>query len=253
MSRRTLLCSGILFVVALSAILVTTGVFDSGEIATLTVEPARQFPTSTLHFRYENVGADPSPNSRITNVQFIDLDNDGRRDILACDSRLDRVLWYRRHDECSVPGSASVVWLENDGEENFRTWQIADRPIRLITVDCGDLDGDGRDEIVAGGLRFMPPHDRLGRVALWWNRGTGGASESSPGFDSDSLPAKQLDPITARELEALRNNPSTTPFEIADAYAAFGVFSVAEEYYREAAKTAVRPRTHPPSGADAAS
>ncbi|MEZ6090276.1 MAG: VCBS repeat-containing protein [Pirellulaceae bacterium] len=39
--------------------------------------------------------------------------------------------------------SPSVVWLENDGQQEFTTWRIDTSPIQLATVACGDLNGDG--------------------------------------------------------------------------------------------------------------
>ncbi|MCI0378979.1 MAG: VCBS repeat-containing protein [Gemmataceae bacterium] len=89
-----------------------------------------------------------------------DLDGDGDQDIVLVSMFND---WRR-------PGSASVVWLENDGKQNFRTWQIADRPTHLATVACGDLDGDGRPDIVAGGFHLMAPFDRIGRITAWLSR-----------------------------------------------------------------------------------
>ncbi len=67
--------------------------------------------------------------------------------------------------------NASVVWLENDGQQNFRTWQIDTEPIHLVTVAVGDLTGDGRDDIVAGALNMRKPFERIGRVSAWFNRG----------------------------------------------------------------------------------
>ncbi|HBL46345.1 MAG TPA: VCBS repeat-containing protein, partial [Planctomycetaceae bacterium] len=67
------------------------------------------------------------------------------------------------------PKMASVVWLENDGKQNFKTWQIDSDPIHLVTVAAGDLDGDGRDDLVAGGLNLRKPFQRIGRITAWLN------------------------------------------------------------------------------------
>ncbi len=90
-----------------------------------------------------------------------DLNGDGQPDIVLVSMFND---WRRS-------GSASVVWLENDRKGEFTTWQIADTPSHLATVAVGDLDGDGRADIVAGSLHVLGPFDRLGRVTLWTSRG----------------------------------------------------------------------------------
>lgn len=87
-----------------------------------------------------------------------DLDGDGHRDVVLV-SMVNQ--WQK-------PGNPSIVWLKNDGRQNFTVWRIADRPTHLTTVACGDLNGDGRDDIVAGVLKKMLGHtDRDGRVAAW--------------------------------------------------------------------------------------
>ena len=70
-------------------------------------------------------------------------------------------------NDWNMPGAASVVWLENDGQQQFQPRQIAERPTHLATVACGDLNGDGRDDIVAGGLYLDDHSDLPGNVTLW--------------------------------------------------------------------------------------
>lgn len=87
-----------------------------------------------------------------------DLNGDGRPDVvLAC-----------MFNDWRRPGAASLVWLENDGKGGFRPpWQIADTPTHLATVAVGDLNGDGRPEILAGSLHLLAPFEHLGRITLW--------------------------------------------------------------------------------------
>ena len=65
----------------------------------------------------------------------------------------------------------SVVWLENDGKQNFKTWQIDQDPIHLVTVAVGDINSDGREDIIAGSLNLRSPFQRIGRVTGWLNPG----------------------------------------------------------------------------------
>jgi hypothetical protein len=88
-----------------------------------------------------------------------DLDGDGDRDVVL-------VSMFNNWDE---PRNASVVWLENDGRCQFKTWQIDTRPTHRVTVALGDLDGDGRDDILTGGMHLVGPFDRLGRLTAWFN------------------------------------------------------------------------------------
>lgn len=91
-----------------------------------------------------------------------DLDADGDRDVVLVSLFND---WHE-------PGKASIVWLENDGEQNFQTWRIDEQPTHLVTVACGDLDNDGRDDIVAGALHVTRSDQDLGRIGMWLSQGS---------------------------------------------------------------------------------
>lgn len=88
-----------------------------------------------------------------------DLDGDGDLDVVLVSMTND---WYD-------PDTASVVWLENDGKQNFQTWQIDNNPIHLVTVAVGDLTGDGHADLAAGGLNLRKPFQRIGRISAWLN------------------------------------------------------------------------------------
>ncbi len=90
-----------------------------------------------------------------------DLDNDGDLDIVLVSMAND---WSNR-------AAASLVWLENDGRQQFTTWQIASAPIHLVCTATGDVDGDGRTDVVAGSLNLRAPFERIGGVSVWLNEG----------------------------------------------------------------------------------
>lgn len=65
----------------------------------------------------------------------------------------------------------SIIWLENDGRQRFSRHPIDQAPIGLITVACGDLNNDGRADIVAGSL-FLPPivERRAEHLTVWMQK-----------------------------------------------------------------------------------
>ena len=89
-----------------------------------------------------------------------DLDADGDRDVVL----------VSLVNNWTNPENASVVWLENDGRQNFTPWQIDNQPTHRVTVAVGDLDGDGRLDVVTGGLHLNGPFDRVGGVVAWFQR-----------------------------------------------------------------------------------
>ena len=95
-----------------------------------------------------------------------DVDGDGDLDVALASMDND---WRN-------PVNAAVVWLENRGRERsdapvrFRTWQVDADPIHLVTVAAGDVDGDGRTDLVAGGLNLRRPYRRIAGVTAWFAR-----------------------------------------------------------------------------------
>lgn len=174
-----------------------------------------------------------------------DLDDDGDQDVVLCSMVND---W-------DAPDSASLVWLENDGSQHFEQRRIARRPIMLTTVACGDLNGDTRPDVVAGGLHLFRPFDRLGRVSGWItttgnaepevNETTSRDSETTVSSAEVLLPnLTEIDALTRGDLEALRDQvqekvttqkvASDDWIELGKAYYAFGFFSEAKRCFNTA-------------------
>lgn len=86
-----------------------------------------------------------------------DMDGDGDLDVVASSLHF---FW----DEQDFP---SLIWLENDGEQNFTKRLLDYAPTNLARFDIGDLDGDGRPDILAGGMHVPGPLDRVGRLTAW--------------------------------------------------------------------------------------
>jgi FG-GAP-like repeat len=124
----------------------------------------------------------PDDRPLVANVQIADLDRDGLADVLVADAGNNRIDWLRqapagrftertiaeiagpahviaidldRDSDLDVlvaslgviaPANArigSVIALENDGHEQFRTRVLAEHVARVSDVEAGDLDGDG--------------------------------------------------------------------------------------------------------------
>lgn len=91
----------------------------------------------------------------------VDLDGDDDLDVVVTSL-------YNKWDE---QGRYSLGWLRHTEPGTFAFHPIAVQPSHLVTAIAEDLDGDGRPDILAGGMHIVPPYDRLGRLTVWWNRG----------------------------------------------------------------------------------
>ena len=141
-------------------------------------------------FQHEDVGQAIVDHPWIAHVKTVDLDQDGRMDILACEAKDNQLLWFRqispgKFEEkvlCSnLPGVVhvetadmtgaghldiilsvmgvvfpnndrigSVVILENDGHQNFKRHVIAENIARVCDTRAADLNGDGKPDLVLG-------------------------------------------------------------------------------------------------------
>ncbi len=90
-----------------------------------------------------------------------DLKGDGNLDIVVT----------TLFNDWSDPQRASLLWLENDGKQNFTRHTIAVQPIHLISAEIADMDGDGKPDLITCGLNVAAPFDRMSRLTLWKNLG----------------------------------------------------------------------------------
>jgi hypothetical protein len=78
-------------------------------------------------------------------VRAVDLDGDCDRDLVLGSLVRTEVLPGRYRP-------APLVWLENDGAQAFTSHPLLEAAEPLVSIDIGDVDGDGRPEIAFGDL-----------------------------------------------------------------------------------------------------
>jgi hypothetical protein len=91
-----------------------------------------------------------------------DYDSDGDLDIIVGTFQLDMVyspITYMHID---------MVLLINDGNQNFTRQDITDGMRYMLTMDVGDFDGDGEDDLVGGSHRLGFPGDAHRMIELSW-------------------------------------------------------------------------------------
>lgn len=132
---------------------------------------------------HQSIGDTFTKPPMISNLQAVDLDNDGLLDVVVCDALNNKVTWIRQFpagvytehvsaDSILAPSHVqaidfdkdgdldlmvsslgmvfpsndkigSIIVLENDGTMNFIKHVIVDKIARVSDVRAGDLDGDG--------------------------------------------------------------------------------------------------------------
>ena len=138
----------------------------------------------TARFTSQAIGSTVEGKPWISHVNIVDLDHDGRPDILACDDKLNALVWLRqsapgKFDESTITDGltgpvhveavdidgdgdldllvscmgevfpnndkiGSVIILENDGQQHFSRHVIAEHIARVTDIRAGDFNGDGK-------------------------------------------------------------------------------------------------------------
>jgi hypothetical protein len=109
-----------------------------------------------LTFRYRRIGDFAGASS----PQATDFDGDGDMDVVVVSAYNN---WER-------PDALSLAWFENDGAMQFTLRPVTGTPTHLITLGVGDLDANGKPDLVTGGMHMSYPFDRMSRVTVWLQR-----------------------------------------------------------------------------------
>lgn len=178
--------NGRIFNVSLCAISTAAGlaIFSGCKPAPPVSAPPPAIVFETERYAPLSVGNPVEGKPWISQVSIVDLDRDGRPDILACDDKLNAVVWLKQNSQKgfeettlteNLPGvvhveavdfnhdgdldllvacmgevfpnnekTGSIIILENDGTQHFSKHVIADKVARVTDVRAGDLDGDGK-------------------------------------------------------------------------------------------------------------
>jgi hypothetical protein len=89
-----------------------------------------------------------------------DLDGDGDPDgvVVSC------------FNDWSKPSARALTWFENTGNARFVAHGLATKPTHLVTLAAGDLDNDGKVDLVSGGMALYPPFETIERVTAWFQK-----------------------------------------------------------------------------------
>ena len=115
-----------------------------------------------LKFVYHNIFRFYGAYSAVSN----DINKDGHTDIVVTSL----------FNDWQDPARASLIWLENNGRQQFTPHTIARSPIQLISAAVADFNHDGWPDIIASGMHIFPPFDRPGRITFWTSGATNSAS-----------------------------------------------------------------------------
>jgi hypothetical protein len=107
------------------------------------------------YLRPQPIGAGATQPPWIAHVLTVDLDQDGRLDVVFCESRENK-----------------IVWLRQTPAGGFEEKTLAENMRAPVHVEAADLDGDGDLDLIVSSMGVVfPDNDKIGTVFLLENDG----------------------------------------------------------------------------------
>ena len=120
-----------------------------------TFKPKKVFENASL-FSSTPIGNSFEGKPWISHVKVVDLDLDGKDDILACEGQ-----------------HSTVLWLKWDAAGRFVERQLADKMNAPVHAETADLDDDGDLDILVSTMgEIFPNNDRIGSLIVLENDGS---------------------------------------------------------------------------------
>jgi hypothetical protein len=118
------------------------------------------------------IGAAATGHPWITHLAIVDLDRDGRPDVVACEGRLNQVCWVRQ--------TAKNVFVET----------VIGQPVQApVHVDAVDFDGDGDLDLLIASMGVIFPNNQKIGAIVWME-------QTAPGEFRNHTLAEKIERVT---------------------------------------------------------